>query len=379
MRKDTLYFKVLKKFIPQVMIYGVFFVILTLVNIQGSWNAPLMSTRCRVYWVAEEKNSLVDHLKEILLSSPKIEILLEDEPVGDQLKDQLKDALMLNKVDCVIKVPKGFAKQIASSQPLSVEIMARKEDRNIQEVEQIIEAYIKGLEGEQKSSWSQSNQGMSQKSDRVTNTRTNERLRIYFNQMIYGLSAIILVGVLSVTYSINEEKVRIRRCCAPNQDKENRSLLKGHLIYSSVSLLILLLLGGVIDLRAMLSMRGLMWSMNSVLLMLNIVAIAKLFSLFVKNTYIQMMVTNVFTLGVNFISGTTIEQQYLSESTIRLAQFLPTYWYVKVNNLIANVDHIGHIHNRQILGAMGIEVLFILALGVIILVVQEEVQEGEAV
>ncbi|MBP3887428.1 MAG: ABC transporter permease [Cellulosilyticum sp.] len=370
-----LYWKTLKRFIPQAMIYIVFFVILCVVNIKGSWNEHLISAGYKIGWSTEEESPLVSRIEERLKQNEQIEILVQK----DVNNEKMTDALMLDVVDYIIHIPEGFSESILSSQPLELEIWARREDERLQKIEQMIEDTIQDWINNPETDDTYIVPDGKVENGEIIKSRRDDGLRINFNQMIYGLSAVIFVGVLSVTYSINEEKVRIRKQCAPYQERERLFLLKGHMIYASICLILFWLLALLFDPKNFFSFRGLMWCFNSILLMFNIVAIAYLFSLFVKDIYVQMMVTNVVTLAVNFISGTTIEQEYLSETSIKIAQFLPTYWYVKANNLIADIGSLAQLKNKSLMNAIRIEILFILTLGVITLVIQEQIEEKEEI
>ncbi len=44
--------------------------------------------------------------------------------------------------------------------------------------------------------------------------------------------------------------------------------------------------------------------------------------------------TNIIALGSSFICGVFMPQSLLGDSVLAFAKFLPTYWYVKSNELI---------------------------------------------
>jgi len=48
----------------------------------------------------------------------------------------------------------------------------------------------------------------------------------------------------------------------------------------------------------------------------------------------------VITLAASFLSGVFVPQEFLGAGLLRFAQFLPTYWYVRANNQIAEVTRL---------------------------------------
>ena len=372
MTNYRLYFKLIKKFIPQTMIYILFFIILTCIALNSSIDNNLNQEKDKMYWMSEEETEVTNGLKRCLMESDLVEILsIPIERQGD--KAFINDAIILNRTYCMIKVPKGFTESLSTEKPIPVELVARIEGDNINKIIQIIDAYVEGIKSGKANFSRQEHVNRNE----VREQKERDNLRVYFNQLIYGLSAVILVGIMSVTYSINAGCLKQRRECAPQGKGEGWFLLKSHLLYGSASLAFFIILGLFWGRTELFTIRGLIYCLNAGLLMINLVVIGYLCSLFVKSLQVQMIVTNLFTLGANFICGTTVEQEYLSEQTIRIAQFLPTYWYVKANNLISNIGRGANVGRQQILSMMGIEILFAVAMSVICLVAHQQINEGK--
>ena len=75
-------------------------------------------------------------------------------------------------------------------------------------------------------------------------------------------------------------------------------------------------------------------------------------------------VSNVVTLGLSFISGVFVPQNLLGENVLKAASFMPTYWYVKANNLIAELERFGIGQLKPIFNMMLIQLAFALAFAV---------------
>ena len=124
---------------------------------------------------------------------------------------------------------------------------------------------------------------------------------------------------------------------------------------------------------------GAMFIINSVILAGNLILIAYMLSLFTKKIEMQLIVTNIISLAALFISGTVQEQWEQSDVTAQIGQFMPTYWYVKTNNLIANIPLAGEQGLKGVIENMGIQILFFIAfvIGILVIKKQEKILEEE--
>lgn len=105
---------------------------------------------------------------------------------------------------------------------------------------------------------------------------------------------------------------------------------------------------------------------NMLVYMLVAVNIAFLFSKVAANDQVVSMLSNIVGLGMAFLSGVFVPMQYLGAGVIRVAHFLPAYWYViACENIYKN----GSGKLVVTLQAMGVQVLFAVAIFMITLVV----------
>ena len=51
-----------------------------------------------------------------------------------------------------------------------------------------------------------------------------------------------------------------------------------------------------------------------------------------------MVITQVLSIGMSFLCGIFIPMEVLSDKVLSVARFLPAYWYVKANNMIADIE-----------------------------------------
>ena len=94
-------------------------------------------------------------------------------------------------------------------------------------------------------------------------------------------------------------------------------------------------------------------------------ALAFLASKIVRNEEGFSMIGNIVSLGMAFLSGIFVPVEFLGEGVIKLAHFLPAYWYVKVVDLL---DYEAKIPSEAFI-YMGIELLFSAAIITIAIVI----------
>ena len=72
------------------------------------------------------------------------------------------------------------------------------------------------------------------------------------------------------------------------------------------------------------------------------------------------MIANTLSLGMSFLCGIFVPIEYLSDTVITIAHFLPAYWYVRANNMLAETA--GEVFtNSDFFMCIGIQALFAVA------------------
>ena len=67
--------------------------------------------------------------------------------------------------------------------------------------------------------------------------------------------------------------------------------------------------------------------------------------------------TNIIGLGMSFLCGVFVPQELLSEKVLDVSRFLPAYWYVRTNDMLAGIS--GEIFSTSsYLTYIGIQLLF---------------------
>jgi len=102
-------------------------------------------------------------------------------------------------------------------------------------------------------------------------------------------------------------------------------------------------------------------------------AIVTLISNFQLKAQAISMVSNVLSLAFSFLGGVFVPMEIFGDTMLKIAKFIPTYWYVTAADAIME----GEISNQIFVG-MGIQLLFALAFFAVALVISKRMRLNRA-
>lgn len=105
--------------------------------------------------------------------------------------------------------------------------------------------------------------------------------------------------------------------------------------------------------------KGFLWMLNMLSFMVVSMGFTFLVSKLTNNAPIISVISNIISLGMAFTCGVFVPLELLSDSVIRVAHFLPAYWYVQAIDLISSYQP---EKLSTIFSYMGIQILFGLAI-----------------
>ena len=73
------------------------------------------------------------------------------------------------------------------------------------------------------------------------------------------------------------------------------------------------------------------------------------------------LVANIVSLGMSFLCGIFVPQSILGDGIVSASKFLPAYWYVKANDMLAGKSEELFTVNK-FMSYLGVELLFAIAL-----------------
>ena len=77
--------------------------------------------------------------------------------------------------------------------------------------------------------------------------------------------------------------------------------------------------------------------------------------------------SNIVSLGMCFLSGVFVPMSVMDKKVLKIAQFLPVYWYEDITETLARYHNVSGNIATDIWKSLGIEVMFALAFVSVIL------------
>lgn len=376
------YYKLLKKQLVSMLIYGVLFMILTIIisSTIKVENKQFETEKVATMVINEDgRNEFIDGFINYLS-----EYVTFVEPENEETR---KDALFYRKVVYILTIPQGFTDQfiadgtatlIKETVPDTQESFAVDNAvNNYMNKARVYLQHVPNIKLKDLNSFvsadlkEQAPVTMEvKKLDEVT--YTNIFNLNYFNYLAYILMASFITGISVVMHSFHGLDIRRRHAASPLTNRNiNFQLILGNFTYVIAYLIIFIAAGYVLNRDRMVNANTLMTWLNAFVFSLTVLALSYLVGISVTSKKAVQAIATAVSLSFAFISGVFVPQQFLSASVLKVASFTPAYWYVKANNAIEGISSLHWAENSDTFGYMTIQLGFALALFSISLVVSK--------
>lgn len=114
----------------------------------------------------------------------------------------------------------------------------------------------------------------------------------------------------------------------------------------------------------MFTTHGLIYLINSFIFTICTTALAFLIGNFLNNKDAINGIVNVVALGSSFLCGAFVPQSMLGSSVLKIAHLLPTYYYIKNNELLTTIE----VFNFETLKPLIINMFIIVIFAIIFMI-----------
>lgn len=181
----------------------------------------------------------------------------------------------------------------------------------------------------------------------------------YFNFTNYCLLAGCIYVICLVLSSFKNELIDKRTIISSvNYKKYSWQLLLSNGLFAIVLWGFYVLLGFVLVGKALASLHGVLYIINSFVFMVCTLTIAFLLGSVVRNKEAVNGIVNVIALGSSFLCGAFVPLEFLPSGVIGLAHALPSYYFIYSNNLIKSLEEFTFSSLQPILFNMAVILLF---------------------
>ena len=335
------FLKVLNKSKAPIILYTVILIIFAGFNIETS-DSPTNFT-------AERPSIYIENGNEKSKVSKSLVKYMKKNCKFVDLKDRsIEDAIFYRDVSYVVYIPANFGEDLLAQKRPQIMVKSTK-DYNASLSEMILNRYLSTAYAYSKVSTTE--EELAEYVEGVLNQQTAveilskldtshlNKATFYYNFLNYALLAGFIYVVCLILSSFKEEKIK-KRTMVSSMDptKFNRHLLLANGIFSIIFWSFYIVLSMILVGDIMFTTHGLFYIINSFIFSICTVAIAFLLGNVVKNKNAINGIVNVIALGSSFLCGAFVPMEMLPSSVLTIAHILPSYWYIKTNELIKTVE-----------------------------------------
>lgn len=270
-------------------------------------------------------------------------------------EEMIDDALFYRDVNYIVYIKEGFRENLLEGKDLALEVKSTG-DYQASLAQMLVERYLKLAKISVKGQ-NDEDKIIELINDSLTNgaevevmskleTDAINKMTTFYNFMNYTILASLMQVVCIVMASFKEVNVNKRIIVsAKDYKKFNRELLLSNLSFALVLWIFYLGLSAVLIGSSLASIHGLLLAINSLVFVLLALVISFLIANIVSDKGAIGGIVNVVALGSSFLCGAFVPMEFLPKSVLKMAHILPSYWFIKNNELIKTIE----VLNKEVL------------------------------
>ncbi len=371
--------KVLRKRIGTAMIWVVIFLIIsfTIANNADTGKLKFESTKMDICVFDEDNTEASKALTEFLGKKHNIVTVEND-------KDHILDALYYGRADYIMTIKEGYEQKLAAgdteelftSYHVHDSYEATLAENLTNEYVGTVNAYLIGGE-EMSSALTKTEKALSQEVKVTTETFDKGKKSdgpdekfFYFQYLPYVFISVMIVALCPVLLKLNQKEIKHRtNCSCITARSQSAQIILGSTVFVLAVWLIFMIAGAVMFGGIY---TGRMWYavLNSFIFIVISAGISILISAFSPAENVVNVIANIIGLGMSFLCGVFVEQNLLGDGVLNAARFLPAFWYIKANDMLAGTT--GEVFSKsKLFEYMGIEALFAVAIFAAVIIVMK--------
>ena len=265
-------------------------------------------------------------------------------------KEALDDALFYRDVSYVITIPEGFSRDLLAGKDPAVETrtagtsygslagtLLQQYVRTVKVYSSVSDDPDEIVDMTEKSLEKSAKVKMDRKSDVDTNELTSAASYFKFENYIFLVGLVYVTGVMLMSFKEEETRRRILAGGMPVR-KHDRQLILCCGLFALAFWGICTVMGFVLFRKAMMSMNGALFALNSFVFVLCALALSFMFAGLIKSRNALSGAMNVVSLGSSFICGAFVPLFMLPDGVVKAAHVLPSYWFVVASDEISSLD-----------------------------------------
>lgn len=364
------FLKVLNKCKVPIILYTVLLIGFGGFNMQTSDNSTnFVASKPDVYIINEDKEegitkNLVDYMKN---NTNVLEVPSTEEAIDD--------ALFYREVNYIIYIPNHYREEFLKGNNPEIKIKSTG-DYQASLADMLLERYSKVANSYQKIITSEEeligkiNETLDKQTQvEITSKLDTDQLQkasFYYNFTNYSILAGCVYVICLILSSFHEEKIAKRTIISSmSYHSHNRKLQVSNSLFAFFLWGMYVLLSFPLVGNIMFTMHGLVYIINSFLFTICALTIAFLIGNLVSNKNAVNGIVNVVALGSSFLCGAFVPMEWLPDTVLKIAHILPSYYYIKSNELLREIETVNLEALHEIIINMGIIVAFAIGFTII--------------
>ena len=258
------------------------------------------------------------------------------------------DALFYRDVNYIIYIPENFREDFLNQKNPKIEIKSTG-DYQASLAEMMLERYIR-IANTYTSTLNSEEEiisSINETLEKETKTELTSKLdtdnlskmAFYYNFANYSMLAGCVYVICIILSSFKSEMIRKRTTISSmNYKKYNIQLLLSNSLFAFVLALVYAGLSFILIGDTMFTLNGLFSIINLFVLTLCALTIAFLIGNLWSNKEAINGIVNVVALGSSFLCGSFVPMEWLPDSILKIAHILPSYYYVKNNEILKEME-----------------------------------------
>ena len=335
--------KIVNKYKFNIILYTVLLITFAGVNFKSGNNTTnYIATKPDVYIVNYDENKgITKDLIKYLNKNTNIKKLNNN-------KEAINDALFYRDVNYIIYIPKDFRKNFLEGKNPKIKIKTTK-DYNSVLAENLLSNYIKTANIYLKNSPSEQelikkvnktiSKSIKVKINSKLDTNSLSQVTFYFNFLNYSILAGCVYVICLILSSFKEEKIHKRMMISSTSYKKiNQKLLLSLGVIAILLWIFYIALAFILLGKIIFEAHGILYIINSFIFMIVSLSLAFLIGNIVNSKTAINGIINVVALGSSFLCGAFVPMEWLPKYVVSISHILPSYWYIKTNELIKTIE-----------------------------------------
>lgn len=335
--------KIVNKYKFNIILYTVLLITFAGVNFKSGNNTTnYIATKPDVYIVNYDENKgITKDLIKYLNKNTNIKKLNNN-------KEAINDALFYRDVNYIIYIPKDFRKNFLEGKNPKIKIKTTK-DYNSVLAENLLSNYIKTANIYLKNSPSEQelikkvnktiSKSIKVKINSKLDTNSLSQVTFYFNFLNYSILAGCVYVICLILSSFKEEKIHKRMMISSTSYKKiNQKLLLSLGVIAILLWIFYIALAFILLGKVIFEAHGILYIINSFIFMIVSLSLSFLVGNIVNSKTAINGIINVVALGSSFLCGAFVPMEWLPKYVVSISHILPSYWYIKTNELIKTIE-----------------------------------------